>query len=785
MSKIKTLLTVIFVTVLFNVPLKSQQLKADRGFELYRFKEVIPLYKQVFEKAKEDKRSYLAQRIGDCYRLINNPDSAVLWYKESTLYPGLDPMSYFYLGEALRAQDDYKEAFDAFLRFDSLAPEDPRGSLFASYCSLILDHWNNLPSRYWVRSVDSINTEYSEFGPTLYSQGIVFASDRSVDSIHQKTYEWTGRNYLNLFYSSVSDFDSIWDNTETPKFTNNLGNQLYHNGPAFFTNDSLYYVTRTDKEQVPTDFRKIRTYRLKIYWRSLRQGDDNNIIPFPYNSDEYSVAHPFLDSDSQKLYFSSDMEGGYGGMDLYFCSKDENGIWDEPINLGSEVNSPGNEVFPYLRNDSTLYFSSDYFEGYGGLDIFKVLLKYDTLWMKRENMKRPINSSWDDFGILFLNNSSEYEGLISSSRRGGLGSDDIYAFQKKYYLNGYVKDKRTMEPIPGSYVFLLNSNNLKVQVVETDSLGRYHIPVIPETPYEAKAIKPYYIDDCYSFSFSISDTSIIIDAPRDLLLDKLQIEKVVVMDNIYYDFDKWDIRDDAKVDLDWLVRIMKKNDIKVELGAHTDSRGTNSYNRKLSQRRAESAVNYIVNKGIDPSRLIAKGYGESELVNQCSNGVRCTPAEHQANRRTEFKVLGFLSPDNEAGEDISNYISSPIIGMDQLPEDFFSSCLGRQSIETTSERVLNSGDSKDRLPGYYSPPEEDGCYGVKILSNSDLIDLNDPLWSGLTKKNWYFDGEMYHYLVGCTSRELEAYKLLNRMKLLGYNNASVVRLNANGLTKVD
>jgi peptidoglycan-associated lipoprotein len=778
-------LVLLLLSFLFSVSLRSQQSKADRGFELYRFSDVIPLYKEAYEKSNLQKRSMIAYRLGECYRMINEPDSAVLWYKESTLNEGFDPLSYFYLGESLRTQERYTEAHEAYIRYDSLVPDDPRGSLFASYCRLVIDDWSSLPERYWIRSLNSINTAYSEFSPLRYGDGILFASDRFSDSIIQRTYQWTGRNYLNIFYSKVQDFDSTWLTMGAPIPADGLGNQVYHDVPSFIAGDSILYVTRAERERVPTDLRKIRTYQLKIYHRSLHFAGDTSYIPFTYNSDDYSVAHPVLASQGDRIYFSSDMDGGYGGMDLYYCDKDDDGNWDFPVNLGGMVNSRGNEVFPQMLNDTTLYYSSDYLEGYGGLDIFRTRLRYDTLWEKPENLKRPINSSRDDFSLLFLDESVS-SGLLSSSRVGGMGSDDLYSFTlRDYYLEGYVKDRRTLEPLAGSHVFLLDSISLEVRVVETDSKGKYRIAVRSGTPYIAKAARPNYIDDCYSFRFIPEDTSFTIEAPRDLLLDKLEVNKVVVMENIYYDFDKWAIREDARTDLDWLAGIMKQNDIRVELGAHTDSRGSNRYNEKLSQRRAESAVNYLVSMGIDASRLEAKGYGELELVNRCSNGISCTPAEHQANRRTEFKIIGYLKPEEASGVDLSEYTARPVISMDALPDDFFSSCLGRQGIETSRTRVVSSESITDRQVGYYETPPTGGCYGVKILTNKALIDLEDPLWNGLTKKNWYYDGEIYHYLVGCTRQKGDADRAVRRMQSLGYNEATIVRLTPEGLKEVE
>jgi outer membrane protein OmpA-like peptidoglycan-associated protein len=371
------------------------------------------------------------------------------------------------------------------------------------------------------------------------------------------------------------------------------------------------------------------------------------------------------------------MPGGIGGTDIWMCKKEGN-AWSQAVNLGPVVNTVENEMFPGIRSDGKLFFASEGHPGYGSLDIFQTS-NANGNWTTPVNMQLPINSSYDDFAITFIDKQDG--GFFSSNRPGGEGSDDIYAFRVKEkpvlpaYISGLVKDKTTMQPIAGATVFLHFPTSGKIKVLKTDSNGRYKTVVSKPEKYTVKAMMPNYIADCMPFLLELLEPGTTKMAPRDLLLDKLVINKTFRIDNIYYDFDKYNIREDAKPELDKLVRIMNENAISVELGSHTDCRGTTKYNDKLSQKRAESAVKYIISAGIGKDRITAKGYGESQLVNACADGVDCTPEEHQFNRRTEFKVTGFTAPAVITDQfDPGKYGEGQEIESGLLPEGFFNLC---------------------------------------------------------------------------------------------------------------
>jgi outer membrane protein OmpA-like peptidoglycan-associated protein len=327
-------------------------------------------------------------------------------------------------------------------------------------------------------------------------------------------------------------------------------------------------------------------------------------------------------------------------------------------------------MFPYVHNDGSLYFASSGHMGYGGLDIFKSTQEKGQ-WTEPANMMAPMNSSYDDFGLSFMPEIGV--GLFSSDRPGGMGGDDIYAFESLVKVKGKVlacnDEGVDCLPAENATVFVLNKKTNQVMVFKTDAMGQYELEVSPRNEYAIKATKDGYFSDGTSIKVKNSYFHV-----RDLMLEKHKEGKVFTVDNIYYDFDKWFIREDAKPALDNLVRIMQENPITVELSSHTDCRGTDAYNMKLSQKRAQSAVDYIIENGVDADRITAKGYGESMPVNDCVDGVKCTDEEHQANRRTEFKIIS-VTPEPPPQEiDETKYLNGEVYENNVFSHDFFEGC---------------------------------------------------------------------------------------------------------------
>jgi outer membrane protein OmpA-like peptidoglycan-associated protein len=495
-------------------------------------------------------------------------------------------------------------------------------------------------------------------------------------------YGWTGNSYLHLFYAEPINIDDFYNDFKEIRLAPDLFNQKYHDGPASFNqNFTEVFINRTivyrDKGKKDQD--KIRTHLLKIYNSERKNSKWTEPVPFFLNNDQYSVGHPALSRDGKVLCFVSDMKGGYGGTDIYMCRR-ENNKWSQPVNLGPVINTFGNEMFPFLADNGDLYFASDGHPGFGGLDIFISHQMTDSTWLQPRNLNQPINSSYDDFSLCISKNNMN--GIFSSNRPGGLGNDDLYLFRRlpevkivpNYYLSGYVKDKITLKPINNATVFFLDQEKNQALILKTDSNGFYKTQITPGKSYTVKAMQIGYIADCYLFTPDTISKVVERFAPRDLLLDMLRKNRTFVLENIYYDLDKYYIRPDAQPALNKLVVIMKENPVNIELGSHCDSRASDAYNMILSQNRAESAVHYIVSKGINPARITAKGYGESQLVNKCKNGVPCTEEEHQMNRRTEFKVISGYDDVKEETINLSRYKKGEIMNARLLPDRFFDIC---------------------------------------------------------------------------------------------------------------
>ena len=687
----KTKITHIILVICFlgSLNLSAQIKQANILFEQFKYSKAIPLYKKATINKDEKIRKEATLRLADCYRLINNSDEASVWYNKATAFEGISPETYLYLGTSLRSQAKYDEAEKAFNSYASKNPTDSRGKIYAQYCRDIKE-WEKLAPCAEIKNALDLNTPYSDFGSTFYKNGIIFTSDRDIDMMEDKNYLWTNFGYFDLYSSHPQTDNDFWSSFTNPVKMPNTFNQDYHNGPASFTSDfNEIFITRTLKNTTKKDSANMRTNLLKIYYADLTDEKKINFKSFPFNNEDYSVGHPAISADGKKLIFSSDKPGGFGQSDLYI-SELVSGNWSQPVNLGAELNTFGNEVFPFLANDSTLFFSSDGHPGFGGLDIYETKLingKWSTPW----NLKIPINSPYDDFSIVFNKNLTD--GFFSSNRPGGKGSDDIYAFRNYMKIpekevkpvipekilatiSGYVKDKKTLAPLDSATVFLLKTTTSEVLVLKTNSEGYFETTADKGVKYVVKGMKTNYFDDCLSFSTPTDPKAANINTPRDLLLDKYTVNQVFKIDNIYYDLDKWFIREDAKPSLNKLVSILKQYPINVEIGSHTDCRASAAYNNTLSQKRAESAVKYLISSGIDASRLTYKGYGETMLINKCADGVPCTEAEHQANRRTEFKIISISSaiPGNHSFNPDA-YKAGDKLSLQLFDTNFFNKCL--------------------------------------------------------------------------------------------------------------
>lgn len=791
---------------------RAQINQADKLYESFSYSLAIPYYLKVAEKIGDPDRNYAIPKLADCYRLVNDQLHAKIWYAQTVALPACESINWFYYGEALRCAQEYDMAQKAFETYNSLNPADPRGTLYATFCKEV-PKLRTIPAGFEIKHIPGLNSEWSDFSPVYYGDGIVFVSDRRQNLVEDKRYTRTEADYLDLFIAIPGYLDEFSPEMDAPKPFDGNFNQSYHDGPASFArHDSLIYFTRTEKGKTKKDANNFRNNRLQVFW-SAKDSKWSGSKPFFMNSDNYSVGHPALTADGNTIYFVSDMPGGMGGTDIYSC-KWQNRQWGQPKNLGTSVNTVGNEMFPVILGDQ-LYFASNGFAGFGGLDLFKSEMT-DGKWSIPVNLGSPVNSSYDDFALVL--DARGKKGYFSSNRPGGLGNDDIYSCKvienqptktlaaellpntPVSLLTGFIKEKQTQKPLQAGTVFVLNTETGKVKILKTDAKGQFKTPVNKGVLYVVKGMENNYLSDCITLKSEISDTAHTIKLPGILVLDQLELNKVFsanaegsVFETIYYGNNEWNIQPEAEKELNKLIQLMKENPVTIELGSHTDCRGSRESNLELSQKRAEAAVRYIILQGIDPTRITALGYGESKPQNRCSDGVPCSPTELQANRRTEFKVTGFTKSDAHPGYDLSKFKGDEEIPVYMLDRDFFINCLQdkqKAKTEVNSETKIQNPTATRTTPKSASPkPEINSAkeekmsaeanqdvieYRVQLLATSTEKSLLDTDFESLDDVRMYTEGGLFKYTSGIFGTYAEASSYCKKIAKMRYPGAFVI-----------
>lgn len=599
--------------------------KGDRYYESLAYARAIPHYEKVYYK---NPTADIGVKLADSYFKTGDLKAAEAVYEKVVTISNTKDIHYFNYARVLMANNKHEKAKMILEDYLRVHKNDPVATMLLSSCNSINERYRDT-TLYTLEPIN--NNEFTNmFSVSEYQEGIVFVGDKEVFAGRKKN-PWTGDSYLDIYQMNKSD-DGTWLN---PELLQGDINGKFHEGPACFTADGkTVYFTRSNYYKRKMEVNDELENNLKIFKATLVDGKWKQLEDMPFNSDDYSVGHPTLTPDGNTMYFVSDMPGGYGGTDIYKTELVD-GKWSAPVNLGDVVNTPGNEMFPYFSEDGSLYFSSDAHNSMGGLDVFITYQSSDR-WATPENLNYPINSMKDDFG--FTVNEETQTGFVSSSRTD---NDKIYEFSKhppKFNLIGFAHKKGNQIPVENVTVEITNSETGEVIGVKSDKTGHFKIKLEPETEYDLLCTKM----GCFSRTDHISTKGLKYsqDFYADFEVEEIVIDKPIVLENIYYDFDKWNIRPDAAKELDKLVKLLKDNpDIDIEMGSHTDVRGSDQYNQVLSDRRAYAAVQYLIRSGIDPRRLTWKGYGESVLVNECANGVHCSEEKHQENRRTEFKVI--------------------------------------------------------------------------------------------------------------------------------------------------
>ncbi|MBT8317756.1 MAG: OmpA family protein [Lutibacter sp.] len=495
----------------------------------------------------------------------------------------------------------------------------------------------------------SENTKLADFGVAYYGENeAVFASSRKDKSIRNRKWYLNKQPYLELFKGTLAEEGEI-NNVE--RFSETI-NTKYHESNVTFTKDlKTVYFSRDNYINKKTNKDDEGWVLIQLYKATVGDnGEWTNIEPMPFNSDNYQTGHPVLNFQENKLYFTSDMPGSLGSTDIFVVDIYSDGTFGEPVNLGPNVNTRRKEMFPFIDDNNVLYFSSNGYheEAKGQLDVYATKIIGKEAIEPAINLGYPINSKSDDFA--FVKKSGKNWGHFSSNREGGKGDDDIYYFEEiapderdcNQLVEGVVREKETGALMPGALVVLYGEDGEKIESVIADKYASFTFKLDCKTPYKVVGSKQNYDKDSEEFETSdVRDLELAIGltlTPSEFIVVRGKL--MVNINPIYFDLDKSNIRDDAAIELEKVLRIMQKYPkIKIDLGSHTDSRAPDLYNVKLSERRAQSSLNWIIEKGIDPSRITGKGYGETQLVNKCANGVKCTEEEHQLNRRTEFVIL--------------------------------------------------------------------------------------------------------------------------------------------------
>jgi outer membrane protein OmpA-like peptidoglycan-associated protein len=490
-------------------------------------------------------------------------------------------------------------------------------------------------AEYKVKSLDA-NSENSDFGTTFYGEDrIVFSSSR-MSGISNKKWDGNGQPFLDLYVGNVEEDGEI---TRVRPFSSTV-NSKYHDAMVDFSPDMrhVYFTSNNYVDGV------IKSEGIKIFRATISSGGQwKDIITLPFNSDNYDTGHPSVSEDGKKLYFTSNMPGGFGDTDIYVVSIN-NGHYGAPKNLGPTVNSKYKEYTPHVDGD-ILYFSSNRPGGIGKLDIY--MTKLDESIEEPINLGKPMNSKGDD--ISFIIDKETQKGYFSSNRWGGKGDDDIYSFEEvtvnpicDQVIKGVIVDKISGLPIPNAFATLIDSNGEKVRRLETMRDGEFTFKVKCGQPYKVRGDKYGYFEAEESLVTSKENAyqnNVTLGLDEKEFID-LEGRQILNIRSIEFELNKANILESSYDDLSKVVRLMDKfPNMIIQFGAHTDSRGGDGYNMWLSQKRATSTVSYLISIGADPKRITGKGFGETKLVNNCSNGVKCTEVEHQQNRRTEFVVI--------------------------------------------------------------------------------------------------------------------------------------------------
>ncbi len=827
-------LVLVLVLMAFSVLLKAQTIKsADKAFEQEEYYKAAEEYEALVNKGQGVDRAFTLYRIGECYRRMNRPEKAVDWYAQAEKEGYNRAELYYAYGDMLTILGRYDEASEYFKKYREMRPDDDRVALKLGSIEFAKAYPKTNP-HFTLKPVETLNTTGSEYGLAYMNGKLVYASTGDVTSSKDKSRVSmrTGLGYSKIYVADPSDHGKFRKGIEMSEFNMDRANDGTF---SYDHNTGIAYYTRCEASED----------QCYIYYSEIVNGKWKEKGRLKIDSKILQIAHPCVTPDGKRIYFSAMIDGGCGGSDIWYIEKDGKNQWGKAINAGREVNTAGNEVFPYVIKD-VLFFSSDGRDGYGGLDVYASKISYGSHG-KAVNLRPPFNTSYDDFNLIVSIDGKE--GLLVSNRRNAERSDDIYSFDSYptvILASGYVFDKNTEAPLPGSDVIVVNTDSGETEVaLKADDNGYYYSFLKPNVAYrfdvshkgynpQTRTLETYEItfpmEFClssgYDMDFYLEKESIIrtisgrvyeketgkplVQEPvylyadgnkasathtnkdgvyvfenvnpnvlykvaveskeyfpeskelkiiakegdksqvyskatgydMDLIVTKIVIGEEIEIEDIYYDLDKANLLPESKVELNKLIKLIKsKPGIKVQLSSHTDSRGSDAYNNKLSDARAKSVVDYLVENGISASQLTWKGYGKTRLQIKDAK----TEAEHRKNRRTTFKVL-------ELGD-------APTLDFDSF-------------IQAEAQATTNVSTATRTSTG-------SGQYTVRVLTASRL-DLTDPkvgiAESALRgEKVWYqrTTDDKYRYYIGRFETREQAADAVKQLKDAGLSDCFV------------
>ncbi len=610
-----------FVSISASVFAQNKDTKAaDKLFSRYEYVSAAKEYQKLVDNGKGD--GYVYKQLADTYYNMFNTTEASTWYAKAT-ESSQDAETYFRYAQMLKANGKYEEANKQMNKFASMVPNDLRAKAFKenpNYVPKILG--KNVS--YTVNSL-AVSSDKSDFGAVMYDNTLYFTSARNGA---RKNYGWNDEPFLDVYTSTMGDSGTF---SEASTLTS--VNSKFHDGPVTISTDgnTMYFSSDSFREGL---FEKDKVNKLKLGKNNLyvatKSGDSwTNIKPLPFNSKDYSLSNPSLSRDGKTLYFSSNMPGSLGGVDIWKVSVNGD-TYGAPENLGNKVNTEGNESFPFIADDnSTLYFASSGKQGLGGYDVYQIDLAKGS---EAVNMGKPVNTEKDDFAFTF--NKAKNLGFLSSNRNG---NDDIFSATPicGVDLLVVVTNAKTGEILSNAKVAILDDKKNVIATETSNDKGEVNFRVECDKPYSIQASKDGFEGNVFPVAKSKGPTAKVDAAlqPIDVIVTPTEI----ILKPIYFEFDKSNITQEGSFELDKLVQVMKNNDkLVIYAKSHTDRRGSDDYNMTLSERRAQATVQYVISKGISAERISGKGFGESEPKVACD---KCTEEEHSQNRRSEFLIV--------------------------------------------------------------------------------------------------------------------------------------------------